>query len=237
MSILFISDLHLSPERPDITRALLDFLEKQASTAEALYILGDLFEAWVGDDDNTPLCIDVQSALKVLTSGGVKLFIQHGNRDFLIGKKFLENTGANLLADEHIIEHYNHKALVMHGDTLCTDDRDYQRFRRKARHPLYKWALGLLPLKRRQRLARDWRAKSAAANKNKASEIMDVNSNAVDRVMEKHAITTLIHGHTHRPNRHPVTYGERIVLGDWEANGWVLTLNSSGYQLDSFKIS
>lgn len=237
MSILFISDLHLSPERPEITRAFLTFLQEQATTAKALYILGDLFEAWVGDDDDTPLCIEVQSALKKLTSSGVDLFIQHGNRDFLIGRKFIANTGAFLLADEHIIEHYNHTALVMHGDTLCTDDVDYQRFRRKARHPLYKWALGLLPLKRRQRLARDWRAKSAAANKNKPSEIMDVNGDAVDRVMKKHGINVLIHGHTHRPNRHPVNYGERIVLGDWEAKGWLLTLDKSGYQLDSFSIT
>lgn len=237
MSILFISDLHLSPERPDITRAFLDFLQQQATAANVLYILGDLFEAWVGDDDNMPLSLDVQQALKALTETGVKLYIQHGNRDFLLGQRFMANTGATLLADEHIIQHFGQTALVMHGDTLCTDDEDYQRFRRKARHPLYKWVLGLLPLKRRQKLARDWRAKSAAANKNKPSEIMDVNNDAVDAVMTKHKVNVLIHGHTHRPYRHPLTCGERIVLGDWDNKGWVLTLDKSGFNLESFNIA
>ncbi len=237
MSILFISDLHLAPERPDITRAFLDFLQQQASKASALYILGDLFEVWVGDDDNMPLSLDVQQALKALTETGVKLYIQHGNRDFLLGQRFMATTGATLLADEHIIEYFDHRALVMHGDTLCTDDVDYQRFRRKARHPLYKWVLGLLPLKRRQRLARDWRAKSAAANKNKSSEIMDVNNDAVDAVMTKHTVNVLIHGHTHRPCRHPLARGERIVLGDWDNKGWILKLDKSGYSLNSFAIT
>lgn len=236
MSILFISDLHLSPERPDITRAFFGFLQQQATSASALYILGDLFEAWVGDDDNMSLSIDVQKALKALTETGVKLYIQHGNRDFLLGQRFMANTGATLLADEHIIQHFGHTALVMHGDTLCTDDVDYQRFRRKSRHPLYKWLLSLLSLKRRQKLARDWRAKSAAANKNKSSEIMDVNNDAVDAVMKKHKIKVLIHGHTHRPNRHPVASGERIVLGDWDVKSWILTLNKSGFKLNSFTI-
>lgn len=237
MSILFISDLHLSPERPDITRAFLEFLKQQAPKASALYILGDLFEAWVGDDDDMPLSIDVQKALRALTKTGVSLYIQHGNRDFLLGRTFMATTGATLLADEHIIEHFDHRALVMHGDTLCTDDIDYQRFRRKARHPLYKWTLGLLSLKRRQKLARDWRAKSAAANSNKPSEIMDVNIDAVDDAMKKHQVGTLIHGHTHRPNRHPVSLGERIVLGDWDNKGWVLKLDESGYSLNSFEIT
>jgi UDP-2,3-diacylglucosamine hydrolase len=236
MSILFISDLHLSPERPDITRAFLNFLQQQARRASALYILGDLFEAWVGDDDDMPLSTDVQKALKALTESGISLYIQHGNRDFLLGRRFIANTGAELLADEHIIDHFNHRALVMHGDTLCTDDKDYQRFRRKTRHPLYKWGLGLLPLKRRQKIARDWRAKSAAANSNKPSAIMDVNNNAVDDVMKKHQIATLIHGHTHRPNRHPVTFGERIVLGDWDDKGWVIVLDKDGFTLDNFPI-
>ena len=237
MSIFFISDLHLSPERPDITRAFLDFLQQQAPKGSALYILGDLFEAWVGDDDNMPLSLDVQQALKALTETGVKLFIQHGNRDFLLGQRFMATTRATLLADEHIIEYFDHRALVMHGDTLCTDDVDYQRFRRKARHPLYKWVLGLLPLKCRQRLARDWRAKSAAANKNKPSEIMDVNNDTVDAVMTKHKVNVLIHGHTHRPCRHPLAGGERIVLGDWYNKGWILKLDKSGYSLNSFTIT
>ena len=237
MSVLFISDLHLSPERPAVTRAFLHFLQNQAAAATALYILGDLFEAWVGDDDDAPLSLDIQEAFKTLTNTGVDLYIQHGNRDFLLGKNFMSNTGAILLADEHIIEYSGYRALVMHGDTLCTDDIDYQRFRRKARHPLYKFALYLLPLKRRQKLASDWRAKSIAANSNKPSAIMDVNEGAVNAVMSKHQISTLIHGHTHRPMRHLVTQGERIVLGDWHSEGWFIELNDKGFSLDSFSIT
>jgi len=236
MSILFIADLHLSPQRPAVTRAFLHFLQQQAVTAQALYILGDLFEAWIGDDDNSSLSIEVQKALKELTERGIALYIQHGNRDFLLGRRFMRATGATLLGDEHIIDYQGCRALLMHGDTLCVDDIDYQRFRRRARNPLYKFCLGLLSLKRRQRLAADWRAKSAAANANKPSAIMDVNANAVDAVMEKYQISTLIHGHTHRPNRHQHSAGERIVLGDWHDHGWVLIWDKSGFELQSFAI-
>lgn len=237
MAVLFISDLHLSPERPAVTRAFLQFLQQQAGAVEALYILGDLFEAWIGDDDNSPLSLEVQQALKQLSDAGVALYIQHGNRDFLLGKRFAANTGATLLADEHIVRHGDNRVLVMHGDTLCTDDLDYQRFRRKARHPIYKWALSLLPLKRRQKIARDWRARSRAANSNKPSAIMDVNADAVDRVMAKHRVDTLIHGHTHRPQRHVLSSGERIVLGDWHDRGWMIQLDSSGCKLQHFDIA
>ncbi|MCS5587040.1 MAG: UDP-2,3-diacylglucosamine diphosphatase [Porticoccaceae bacterium] len=236
MSILFISDLHLSPQRPAVTRAFLLFLQQQAVTAEALYVLGDLFEAWVGDDDNSPLSIEIQQAFKELTERGIALYIQHGNRDFLLGRRFMSNTGATLLADEYIVDYQGQRALLMHGDTLCIDDIDYLRFRRKVRNPLCKFCFGLLPLKRRQRLASDWRAKSMAANANKPSAIMDVNAEAVDAVMEKYQIGTLIHGHTHRPNRHQVSAGERIVLGDWHDHGWVLQLDRSGFELQSFAI-
>ena len=236
MPVLFISDLHLSPERPAISRAFLVFLRQRATSASALYILGDLFEAWIGDDDPTDLSIEIQTALRSLSESGVPLFVQHGNRDFLIGRRFAHNTGATLLGDEHVVEHHGQRALVMHGDSLCTDDIDYQRFRRKARHPVYRWLLAHLPLKRRQKLARDWRAKSMAANSNKASAIMDVNPDAVARVMDQQNVDTLIHGHTHRPNRHPLANGERIVLGDWEALGWVLVLAKNGYNLESFAI-
>ena len=236
MPVLFISDLHLSPERPAVSRAFLVFLQQRAAAASALYILGDLFEAWIGDDDPSDLSIEIQAALRSLSDSGVPLFIQHGNRDFLLGKRFAKNTGATLLGDEYIVEHQGHRTLVMHGDSLCTDDIDYQRFRRKARNPIYRWLLAHLPLKRRQKLARDWRAKSKAANSNKASAIMDVNQDAVTRVMSQHNVDMLIHGHTHRPDRHPLSKGERIVLGDWEAFGWVLSLDNNVYSLESFAI-
>lgn len=237
MSVLFISDLHLAPERPAVTRAFLSFLSDRAANAESLYILGDLFEAWIGDDDPSAMAAEVQDALRNLSDSGVNLFIQQGNRDFLLGKRFIKRCGAVMLGDEHIVEYAGHRALAMHGDSLCTDDIDYQRFRRKARNPIYKWCLSHLPLKRRQKLATDWRAKSMAANSNKASAIMDVNAQAVATVMDKHDVEVLIHGHTHRPNRHALASGERIVLGDWHDLGWVLCLDESGYNLESFVIS
>ena len=237
MSVLFISDLHLAPERPAVTRAFLSFLSDRASTAQSLYILGDLFEAWIGDDDPSALAAEVQDALRKLSDSGVDLDIQQGNRDFLLGKRFIKRCAAVLLGDEHIVEYAGHRALAMHGDSLCTDDIDYQRFRRKARNPIYKWCLAHLPLKRRQKIAADWRAKSMAANSNKASAIMDVNSQAVAAVMSKHGVEVLVHGHTHRPNRHALAAGERIVLGDWHDLGWVLCLDAGGFNLESFVIS
>ena len=236
MSVLFISDLHLAPERPAVTRAFLSFLRDQAPEVEALYILGDLFEAWVGDDDPTELAAQVQASLGQLSQSGVKLYIQHGNRDFLIGRRFIQRCGAELLDEEHLVQHQGQTALVMHGDSLCTDDVDYQRFRRKARNPIYKWCLSHLPLKRRQKLASDWRAKSMSANSNKATAIMDVNSDAVDAVMVKHQVEVLIHGHTHRPDQHQVSHGQRIVLGDWHDLGWVISMSVSGFALQSFEI-
>lgn len=237
MPVLFISDLHLAPERPEVTRAFLVFLQQRAVHASALYVLGDLFEAWIGDDDPSDLSLDVQAALRELSNSGTTIYVQQGNRDFMLGKRFMANTGANLLPEEHLIEHEDFQALVMHGDSLCIDDIEYQRFRRKARHPIYKWLLARLPVKRRQKLAADWRAKSKAANSNKPSAIMDVNPQAVEAVMNKWSVRTLIHGHTHRPDRHRLTNGERIVLGDWHDFGWVLVLDSGRFELQSFPIS
>ena len=236
MPALFISDLHLSPERPAITRAFLVFLQQRATQASALYILGDLFETWIGDDDPAELSVEIQVALRNLTEAGVPLFVQLGNRDFLLGPRFARATGATILADQHIIAHYGHRALVMHGDSLCTDDLAYQRFRRYARNPLLQFCIKRLSLARRQKLAADMRRKSAAANSNKASAIMDVNGEAVDNIMAKHKVTILIHGHTHRPDRHQIANGERIVLGDWHSLGWVLSLDDNGYDLQSFTI-
>lgn len=237
MAILFISDIHLSPQRPAVTRAFLRFLEQHASMAEALYILGDLFEVWIGDDDNSPLSLQIQSAFKALTQRGVPLYIQHGNRDFLLGRKFARATGATLLGDEYLVQYREQSALVMHGDTLCLDDHDYMRFRCKVRNPLAKFALSLLPLGRRLKLATGWRAKSKAANANKPSAIMDVNAGAVDAVMDKYQVDTLIHGHTHRPQRHTVKGGERIVLGDWHDKGWMIIWHKEGFTLESFDIN
>ena len=151
MAILFVSDIHLSPQRPTIVRAFLLFLSQRAHQAEALYILGDLFEAWIGDDDPSELAVSIKRALKQLSDSGVRIYIQKGNRDFTLGSRFAKETGVSLLPDEYMLSYLGHNALLMHGDSLCTDDIDYQRFRRKSRHPIYLWCLLHLPLILRQK--------------------------------------------------------------------------------------
>lgn len=222
MPTLLISDLHLSPERPAVTQAFLGFLKDQAQQANALYILGDLFEAWVGDDDPAPLSREVIAALKVLTDNGTGLYLMQGNRDFLIDKRFARETGCTLLPDYYVAQLEGHNLLLLHGDTLCTGDEQYQRFRRKARHPVFRWCLNHLPLRTRQNIAKNWRAKSMNANSNKPDNIMDVTASEVERQMEKYQVNTMIHGHTHRPNRHQHKQGERLVLGDWHHHGWYI---------------
>lgn len=233
---LLISDLHLSPERPAVDRAFFRFLEEQASKADALYILGDLFEAWIGDDDPSPHSRAIIEKLRAVTEAGTALYFQHGNRDFMIGKRFARETGAILLPDEAIAELAGQKVLLMHGDTLCLDDQDYQRFRRRVRNPVAKWLLRRIPLAKRQKMAVEWRSKSMTANANKAANIMDVSPAEVERMLQKHQVATLIHGHTHRPGQHRHQHGERIVLGDWHSSGWVIRAGSSGIELVEFTL-
>ena len=237
MSALLISDLHLSPERPAITRAFIHFLSAHAAQVDELYILGDLFEAWIGDDDPSELAKQVKQSLRQLSDRGTAVFIQHGNRDFLLGKRFMREAAARLIEDIHSLEFCGTTTLLMHGDTLCTDDIDYQRFRRKSRRPIYRWCLSHLPLRHRQKLATRWRAKSRMANSNKASAIMDVNSDEVDRVMAQYGASCLIHGHTHRPQRHQLSNGgERLVLGDWHHHGWFVRIDENELALEKFAI-
>ncbi|WIO73166.1 UDP-2,3-diacylglucosamine diphosphatase [Porticoccaceae bacterium LTM1] len=238
MTTLLISDLHLAPERPAITKAFYDFLENEASKAEALYILGDLFEAWVGDDDPSEFLADVISKLRKLSDSGTRLYFLHGNRDFLVGKRFAKAAGCILLPEHHVIDLYGDKVLLLHGDTLCTKDIDYQRFRRKVRNPIGTWLLTRIPLKKRLQIAADWRAKSMQANSNKASNIMDVTPDEVERLLRKYGVSKMVHGHTHRPGRHHHNNGERIVLGDWEDYGWCLRARNNGsLELESFPIT
>jgi UDP-2,3-diacylglucosamine hydrolase len=238
MTVLFISDLHLSPERPAITRAFFSFLETTARQAEALYILGDLVEAWIGDDDPSELSRQLVTKLRELADTGVKLYFQHGNRDFLIGKRFAKESGATLLDEYHVVDSGGKKVLLCHGDTLCTDDIDYQKFRRKVRRPLYRWFLAHLPLRKRQQIARDWRQKSRLQNSNKSSNIMDVNDRTVDEIMSKYRASIVIHGHTHRPCKHQTRRGIRYVLGDWDELGWYLEATPDGtFTLRNFQIS
>ncbi|MBV33183.1 MAG: UDP-2,3-diacylglucosamine diphosphatase [Porticoccaceae bacterium] len=236
MSILCISDIHLSEARPSVTELFFKFLTREAEGVDELYILGDLFDSWIGDDENSQLAEDVKRNLARLSDTGTKLFLQHGNRDFLIGEKFLSRIKATLLDDYHLIEYKDHRLLLTHGDLLCTDDVDYQNFRKKVRKPLCQWFILGLPLFIRKRLANYWRKQSSKANVKKPSDIMEVNLGAVASVMDCNAATLLVHGHTHRPGRHGVdaTEKERIVLGEWNAHGWAVSVSNDSAVL--FKV-
>ena len=236
MQALLISDLHLSPDRPEITEAFVRFLQQQATQARSLYILGDLFEAWVGDDDPSQLALTTKAALKQLAGKNTKIYFQHGNRDFLVGKQFSKQTGVTILPDHHVVTLSGQKTLLMHGDTLCTDDVEYQRFRKKSRNPLFKFVLRNLPLKKRQKIASDWRSKSKMANANKPDNIMDASVTEVERVMEMHGVSRIIHGHTHRPATHQHQAGTRIVLGDWTTTGWYVQAENDNIELIEFQL-
>lgn len=239
--ILLISDLHLEEERPDITRAFLRFLETRAARAEALYILGDFFEVWVGDDDMSPYQHEIASALRLLSDKGTRIYLMHGNRDFMIGKAFCREAGCTLLPDLHIAELGGQRVLLMHGDTLCTRDEGYMRLRRWLRNPVSLFILHHLPLAKRQKLAQKLRSSSKEETRMKASDIVDVTPEAVVEAMRRHRVRTLIHGHTHRPASHRLQIdGEparRIVLGDWDRQGWALQIDESGAHQAPFELS
>jgi len=239
--ILLISDLHLQEERPDITRAFLDLLDGRARHAKALYILGDFFEAWIGDDAMTPFQQSICQALRQLSDSGTAIYLMHGNRDFLIGEAFCKAAGCTLLADPSVITLGGEQVLLMHGDTLCTRDVAYMKMRRYLRNRLSLWILRHLPLPTRQKLARKLRSESRAQTRMKATEIVDVTPEEVPKVMAAHGVKTLVHGHTHRPAIHKlVVNGEparRIVLGDWDRRGWTLQVDTQGFQLEPFEFS
>ncbi|MBA1243684.1 UDP-2,3-diacylglucosamine diphosphatase [Pseudomonas japonica] len=238
--ILLISDLHLQEERPDITRAFLHFLEGRARAARALYILGDFFEAWIGDDAMSPYQASICRALRELTDSGTQVYLMHGNRDFLIGEAFCQAAGCTLLSDPCVIDLDGEEVLLMHGDLLCTRDEGYLKLRRVLRNPLTLWTLRHLPVGWRQRLARRLRNESKAHTRMKARDIVDVTPDEVPRVMGQAGVTTLIHGHTHRPAVHKLQVGEaparRIVLGDWDRQGWVLEWDREGARLEAFEL-
>lgn len=238
--ILLISDLHLEQERPDISRAFLHFLKTRAVQAEALYILGDFFEAWIGDDAITPFQRSIAQALRQLSDSGTRIYLMHGNRDFLIGKAFCREAGCTLLKDPSLVELAGEKVLLMHGDSLCTQDIGYIKLRRLLRNPVSLFILRNLPLATRYRLARKLRSESRAQTSMKASEIVDVSADEVPRIMAAHGVHTLIHGHTHRPAVHALTLAgqpaRRIVLGDWDKQGWALQVDSEGFQQAPFAL-
>ena len=230
--ILLISDLHLHEERPDITGAFLAFLQQHAKPAQALYILGDVFEVWIGDDAITPFQRSIAEALSAVAATGTQIYLMHGNRDFLIGDGFCELADCQLLTEPSVVQFAGESVLLMHGDSLCTSDKSYIRLRRVLRNPLFLFILRNLPLSTRQRLAGDLRQKSKDSTRMKAADITDVNPEAVAEVMARYNVRTLIHGHTHRPAVHDLEGGKRrIVLGDWHTQGWYITANARQLKL------
>ncbi|HDC4380548.1 TPA: UDP-2,3-diacylglucosamine diphosphatase [Enterobacter cloacae] len=238
MATLFIADLHLQTEEPAITAGFLRFLAGEARHADALYILGDLFEAWIGDDDPNPLQREMAAAIHALVTSGVPCYFIHGNRDFLVGPRYARESGMTLLPEEQVLDLYGRKVLIMHGDTLCTDDTGYQAFRAKVHTPWIQKVFLALPLFIRNRIAARMRAGSKAANSSKSMTIMDVNPQAVVNMMEKHHVQWLIHGHTHRPDVHTlVANGEpahRVVLGAWHSEGSMVKVTPEGVELIAF---
>ncbi|WP_372610889.1 UDP-2,3-diacylglucosamine diphosphatase [Halomonas sp.] len=243
MTTLLISDLHLQPARPEVTAGFLHWLENRGRGAHALYILGDLFEAWIGDDlldlgdadptGNAALASRVAEALQRLSEGGTRILLMHGNRDFLLGKRFADAAGARLLPDPSVIELGGTPVLLMHGDSLCTGDKAYMAFRTQARDPRWQQQVLAMPISDRLDLARQLRERSGEANSNKAEDIMDVTPGEVVRVMHDQGVTTLIHGHTHRPAVHRLEVdgqpAQRLVLGDWQpGKGWEIAVEDGG---------
>ncbi|WGL86235.1 UDP-2,3-diacylglucosamine diphosphatase [Enterobacter hormaechei] len=238
MATLFIADLHLQTEEPAITAGFLRFLRGEAKSADALYILGDLFEAWIGDDDPNPLHREMAAAIKALVDSGVPCYFIHGNRDFLIGQRYARESGMTLLPEEQVLNLYGRNILIMHGDTLCTDDTGYLAFRAKVHTPWIQKVFLALPLFIRNRIAARMRAGSKAANSSKSMTIMDVNPQAVVKVMEKHRVQWLIHDHTHRPDVHSlIANGEpahRVVLGAWHSEGSMVKVTPESVELIAF---
>ena len=237
---LFISDLHLDPERPAVTELFLELLNTRARNSKAIYILGDLFEAWIGDDDTSPMNQAVCKGLKRCALSGTPVFIMHGNRDFLLGEKFVEASGCTLLDDPALIDLYGTPTLLMHGDLLCTDDTEYMSFRKMVRDPQWQSELLSKSLEDRQLIASGMRTKSREQTGGKPESIMDVNDDAVRDTMSNHKVQRLIHGHTHRPAVHDLSIAgkpaQRIVLGDWYEQGSLLECTSSGCRLEALEL-
>ena len=230
---LFISDLHLDAHRVDIVACFLQFLRDTAPQAEALYILGDLFEAWVGDDDPAPYLSPIKTALRACTDAGCPIYCMRGNRDFLMGPRFFAETGCQELSDPTVIDLYGKSTLLMHGDDLCTLDKKHMRFKRTVHSPWRCWMrFGRHSLKKRQALAEKARHASKNHTATAPDHILDVTPQAVTDIMEQYRTSLLIHGHTHRPAVHELTVSgqpaERVVLGSWGRLGNALRYDTTG---------
>ncbi|MEE9338514.1 MAG: UDP-2,3-diacylglucosamine diphosphatase [Methylococcaceae bacterium] len=236
--IIFISDLHIALNKKEITNRFLSFLKNQEHEASTVYILGDLFDAWIGDDDDTSPNKNIKSQLKLLTKSGVQVFLQQGNRDFLLGEQFCRETGVTLLKDYKVINLNGVNTLLTHGDLLCTDDLPYQAFREKSRSDEWKQNVLSKPLLIRLLAARWYRFRSYFHKRKKSQDIMDVNQQTVIDEMLKHDCYRLIHGHTHRPAIHDFDINgkpaQRFVLAQWEkGSAQLLRWNSKGYKIET----
>ena len=238
MSQLFVSDLHLEDQRPDITRALFHLLEQKRGEMTQLYLLGDIFEVWLGDDTPSICADDLARKLKSLADDGVDIFLMHGNRDFLLGGEYAERCGAALINEPYPLKVAGHNAILLHGDALCTLDVDYMAFRRMVRNP--GWIEDFLSKTLPERIAigRSLRDKSQESASTKQQAIMDVTPDEVVAMMERYSVDFMIHGHTHRPALHDVQLpngkGVRVVLGDWYQQGWFLEADDQQYSLKPF---
>ena len=232
MTTLFISDLHLEDDRPDIADQFLRFLETEALQADALYILGDLFESWVGDDDPNEHYQWIKQALYKLTKKGVPVFFMHGNRDFMIGEAFAGETGVTILPDPHVATIHGDQVLLSHGDAYCTDDLEYQAFRKMSRDPQWQAMMLAKSLEERLAFAAQARQASKARGGTMSEEIMDVNADAIDAALREAGVQIMLHGHTHRPAVHELTVdgtaAQRIVLGDGYQQGSVVRWDDDG---------
>jgi len=233
---LFISDLHLSAEREDIAQCFFDFMKNEAPTAEALYILGDLFEVWIGDDNVTQFSNKVAAAINAV-SKLLPVYFIHGNRDFAIGKDFAARCNMRLLPEQYVINLYGRKTLISHGDELCTRDIQYMKFRKKARGWWWPKLMLALPLSMRRKLATEGRETSKNNQQYLSEEIMDVTQSEVVAAMNKYEVDFFIHGHTHRPAVHQFTINnknaQRIVLGDWYTQGSILVATPDNLSLET----
>ena len=243
--ILLISDLHLEDARPDITRTLLHFLQQHEGECEALYILGDLFEVWIGDDEVTPLSEEIAQALSAFNAAGSDIYLLHGNRDFLLGEDYASQCGARLIHEPFVLASGDNDFLLLHGDVLCTDDKEYLEFRSMVRSPDWQEQFLAQSISARREFARQAREQSRAATADKSMAIMDVNQQAVLALVETEQKTRIIHGHTHRPQVHNFeldksvngdTSATRIVLGDWDKKGWFASIVDGEADLQHFPL-
>lgn len=241
MAALFISDLHLSGERPAMSELFLAFMQQRVQPGDSLYVLGDLFEVWLGDDAASRDQLAVLKAMRAASLRGTRMYFMHGNRDFLAGDTFETMSGCRILADPTVIRLGDEPVLLMHGDTLCTDDHEYQAYRTRVRQPEFLNYFLSMPVEKRREVAEQYRSESERVTRSKPMEIMDASQTEIERTMREHRVACMIHGHTHRQALHEFQLdgapARRYVLGDWYRTGSVLVFDQRRYALNNFDIT